>query len=325
MINRFGAGLVFRIFGTGFVLAMAMVMVACHKHVNGSSAAKPTVYVAGYTGTPGLTTTGVFWKNGVAVSIPNSSGFTSMYVNDTDVYLLDGATYWKNGAPQTIPDANFTKSIAVLNGDVYVVGSTIASSAGGVGTTAAGIYFKNGAQVDLTSTVQNIVASFTNQIAFSCSDVYLCGYMYAGYNDTNDAVYWKNSVMYTLANGYMAKAIAVSAGTVYVGGTSIHDGDVYWVNGAMQTLGPDPAIVNCIVVSGGDVYVGGTTYGQNKAVYWKNGVEVLLQGGYTVNAMAVVGSDVYATGNDNAGDAVYWKNGVADTLGVGGANAIVVK
>jgi hypothetical protein len=323
MVNRIEEGLSFRICGMGFILAMAMF--SCHKHVNKPIAATSTVYVAGYLGTPGLTTTGVYWKNGAAVSVPNSSGISSMYVNDTDVYLLDGATYWKNGVPQTIPDANFTKSIAVLNGDVYVVGSTVASSAAGYNTTAAGIFFKNGAQVDLTQNVQNIVASFTNQIAFSGSDVYLCGYLYAGYNDSNDAVYWKNSTMTTLANGYMAKAIAVSGGTVYVGGTSIHDGDVYWVNGAMQTLGPDPAIVNCIVVSGSDVYVGGTTYGQNKAAYWKNGVEVLLQGGYTVNAMAVVGSDVYAAGNDNAGDAVYWKNGVADTLGIGGASSIVVK
>jgi hypothetical protein len=308
-----------------FVLSL---LASCHKSGSGGGhSSGPTVYVAGYTGTPGLTTVGTYWKDTVPYRFPNSGGFTSMSVSDTNVYLLDGdgQSYWVNGVRQTIPDARFTKSIEVVNGDVYVVGATIASSASGFGTTAAAIYFKNGTQVDLSQNVPNMVAAYTNGMAVSGTDVYLCGYMFTGYNDTNDAVYWKNGAMTYLAGGFTAKAMAVSGNDVYIAGTSIYNGDAYWKNGVLQLLGPDPAIVSCILVSGSDVYVGGTTYGLNKAVYWKNGVEVELSGGYCVNAMAVVGSDVYAAGNSNGGYAVYWKNGVADTLGVGGATAIVVK
>ena len=208
--------------------------------------------------------------------------------------------------------------------DVYVVGATIPSSALGFGTTAAALYFKNGVQVDVSQNLSNVGAGSTTGLTISGSDIYVSAYLSVGYNDTINAVYWKNDTLNYLPNGYMAKAIAVSGNDVYVAGTSLNNGDVYWINGVMQTLGPDPAIVNCIVVAGNDVYVGGTTYGQNMAVYWKNGVEVQLPGGYTVNAMAVAGSDVYAAGNDNGGYAVYWKNGVVDTLGIGGANSIVV-
>ncbi len=131
-------------------------------------------------------------------------------------------------------------------------------------------------------------------------------------------------------NVVVAGRVAVSGSDVYVAGTSLRNGDVYWKNGSMQTLGPSPAFVKCITASGNDVYVGGTTYGENHAVYWKNGVEVDLPGGYTVNDMAVIGSDVYAVGNANPGNngigdyAVFWKNGVVDTLGIGHANAIAV-
>ena len=299
---------------------------SCHKSGSGGSGSGHTVFVAGYVGTPGLTTQGVYWKNGVAVPLNGSTGITSMGVTGSDVYLLDadGASYWKDSVRQTIPDGRFTHSILVSGSDVYVVGATIASSALG-GPTPAAIYFKNGAQVDLSQSVQNVGAASTTGMAVSGSDIYVSAYMDVGYNDTNDAVYWKNSTLNYLPNGYESKAIAVSGNDVYVAGTPIHGSDVYWKNGVMQQLGPDPALVSCILVSGNDVYVGGTTYGQNMAVYWKNGVEVLLQGGYSVNSMAVVGSDVYACGNSNGGYAVYWKNGVADTLGVGGASAIVVE
>jgi hypothetical protein len=308
------------------LLGLSFGCMSCHKSGAGSSGSGKHVYVAGYMGTQGLTTEGVCWKDGAPVMFPNSTGFTSMSVVDTTVYLLDadGATYWRGGVPQAIPQARFTKSILVSGSDVYVVGATIPSSAGGVGSTAAAIYFRNGAQVDLSQNVPNVVAAFTNGMTISGTDVYVCAYMYTGSNDTNDAVYWKNNTLNYLHNGYEAKAIAVSGTDVYVAGTPIHGGDVYWKNGVMQPLGPDGAIASCILVSGNDVYVGGTTYGQNKAVYWKNGVEVELPGGYSVNAMAIDGSDVYACGNGNGGYAVYWKNGVVDTLGIGGAGAMAV-
>ena len=319
-----------------FIYAMLVVgcgFSSCHKHGGkGGSDSNAMVYVAGYQGIPGFNAAGALWVNGVSATVPNSSGIVSMCLNDTSVYLLNGApsvygaaTYWNNMVPATIPNAIFTKSIQALNGDVYVVGGTVESSSSGVGSTAAALYFKNGAPVNLTQNLPNVVAAFTNGIAFSGSDVYVCGYLYAGSNDTADAVYWKNGTLTYLPSGYMAKAIAVSGNDVYVAGTPIHGGDVYWKNGAMQPLGPDAAIASCIAVVGNDVYVGGTTLGENKAVYWKNGVEVELPGGYAVNAMAVVGSDVYAAGNNNGGYAVVWKNGVPDTLGIGGASAIVVK
>jgi hypothetical protein len=304
--------------------AVLLWLGSCRKSGPGSSGQNNIVYVAGYVGTPGLQTTGVYWKNGVAVNVPNSGSITSMCLVDTNVYLLDGNTYWENGVPQTVPNAVFTKSIVVSGSDVYVVGATIPSSSLGYNSTAAALYFKDGVPVDLSQNVSNVEAASTSGLAISGSDVYVSAYFSVGYNDTLDAVYWKNDSLNYLPYGYMAKGIAVSNNNVYVYGTPINGDDVYWKNGVLQTLGPSPAIANCMVVSGDDVYVGGTTYGQNNAVYWKNGVEVDLTGGYTVNAMAVVGTDVYAAGNANGGYAVYWKNGVVDTLGIGGANAIAI-
>lgn len=303
--------------------AVLFALISCHKNSSKPGTANATVYIAGYLGTPGLTTNGTYWKNKQPINIPNASELTSIAVADTDVYVLGGRSYWKNGVPQVIPDAWFSSSIHISGGDVYIVGATSASSALGYGTTAAAIYFKNGAQVNLSQGISNVVAARTTGMAIAGSDIYCSAYFSVG-NDTISAAYWKNGTLTYLPNGYMTAAIAVSGSDVYVAGTSLRNGDVYWKNGNMQTLGPSPAFVKCMTVSGGDIYVGGTTYGMERAVYWKNGVEVHLSGGYTINDMAVVGSDVYAVGNANGGYAVWWKNGVVDTLGIGGADAIAV-
>lgn len=298
-------------------------LISCHKNSSKPAGANATVYIAGYLGTPGLTTYGTYWKNKQAINIPNASELTSIAVADTDVYVLGGRSYWKNGVQQAITDDWFSSSIHLSGSDVYIVAATSASSALGYQSTAAAVYYKNGSWVNLSQGIPNVAAARITGMALAGSDVYCSAYFAVG-NDTVTAAYWKNGTLTWLPNGSITAGIAVSGSDVYVAGSSLRNGDVYWKNGNMQTLGPSPAFVKCITVSGGDVYVGGTTYGLNRAVYWKNGVEVDLSGGYTINDMTVVGQDVYAVGNANGGYAVWWKNGVVDTLGIGGANAITV-
>jgi sulfur transfer complex TusBCD TusB component (DsrH family) len=309
--------------------AVLFALISCRKN-NGSKSteANATVYIAGFRYTP-TNQMGTIWKDSVAMAIPNSYNLKSIAVEDTNVYVLGDDSYWKNGVRQPVPDANFTTSIRVSHGDVYVVDQTVASSMLGFGGTAAAIYYKIGAQVNLSQGISNVVGARTTGLAIAGSDVYASAYFSVD-RDTISAAYWKNGALNYLPNGYMTVGIAVSGSDVYVAGSSLRDGDVYWKNGSMQTLGPSPAFAKCITASGNDVYVGGTTLGLNRAVYWKNGVEVDLPGGYTVNDMAIVGSDVYAVGNANPGNngigdyAVFWKNGVVDTLGIGHANAIAV-
>jgi hypothetical protein len=303
--------------------AIILFVLSCTKSNTNTSVQQPAVYVGGLTGIPGLSTQGVIWTDKKADSFPNSAQISSVALSGTDVYALDGNVYWKNGVPTTLPDIRISKQILVSGNDVYIIGSSLTSDNT---ATAAAVYWKNGSIVNLTENVPDVVAAFTNGIAVSGSDVYVCGYLYTGYNDSLDAVYWKNGQLNYLPNGYMAKCIAVSGSDVYVGGTSLHNGDVYWKNGIMQSLGNN-AWVNAMVASGSDIYIGGfTNYGPDQGVYWKNGqLASQLPGCNAVTGIAVHGLDVYCSGNVNANDACYWKNGVTDTLGAGAASSIAVQ
>jgi hypothetical protein len=126
------------------------------------------------------------------------------------------------------------------------------------------------------------------------------------------------------ADCYLPKSIAVDGNDIYIAGTSLNNGDVYWKNGVEQTLGG--AFVNAMTVYNGDVYIAGfTNYGPDQAVYWKNGTPFILPNGSSATGIAVLDSNVYVSGNGGNNDAVYWKNGIIDTLGVGGTTGIAVR
>ena len=310
---------------TPFLLLFVFISLvySCSKtNSSNNSGNKPNIYVGGLTGTLGYSTQGVVWKNDSAINYLNAAGITSLCLSGTDLYTVDGNVYWKNEVPTTLPDIRVSNQILVSGNDVYITGSSLTSNNT---ATAAAVYWKNGNLINLTQNIPNIVAAFTKGVAVSGSDVYVCGYLYSGYNDSLDAVYWKNGQVNYLPNGYMAKCIAVSGSDVYVGGTSLHNGDVYWKNGVMQSLGNN-AWVNAITVSGADVYIGGfTVSGPDQGVYWKNGqVVAQLPGCNAATGIAVYGSDVYCSGNTNSNYAAFWKNGVPDTLGIGNASSIAV-
>lgn len=301
--------------------AIAVLLVLCSCHKNGTVApAKPAgIYVAGYTGVPGLTTYGTWWKDTVPSVIPGVPQFYSAALSGTDLYLLGDGGYWKNGVAVPVADLSFPKTILVAGGDVYIAGSSKTYNQIGYNSKTAAVYYKNGVEVNLTADTTGISDAFTTGLTVSGTDVYVCGYL------DNHAVYWKNGKIVYLPDGYMAKAIGVSGTDVFVAGTSETKGDVYWKNGVEMPLLPG-GMVTSMAISGTDVYIAGYTInGPDQAVYWKNGTLVNLPNGYEANSIAVSGKDVYAAGNANGGYAVYWKNGVIDTLGTGGAAGIAIR
>jgi hypothetical protein len=159
---------------------------------------------------------------------------------------------------------------------------------------------------------------------FYVTDIYAAG------NDSNSAVYWKDSIETILQktnDTAGAKAIFMNGQDIYVAG---FDGYMaaYWKNG-IETILPNKyaaSVAYSIYVNGTDVYVAGIDNiyetgldsNRNMAVYWKNGEEIFLSSmnnSILSNAYSITGAgnDIYEVGADNL-RAVYWKNGVETVL-----------
>jgi hypothetical protein len=297
---------------TAIPVCFLVLFPSCRKS-GGSSSSSGNIYVAGYSGTLGPTTQGIFWENGQVMLVPNSTPITAMCVADSNLYLLAGNTYWVNDFPHVLPYPNISSSsaIAVSGSDVYVVV---------VIDTLHAVYFKNDSLIDLTPGIEVSLdySAASTGIAISGSDIYISGNLH------DSAVYWKNGVVNYLPGGYQAIGIAVSDTNVFVAGYDETNEPVYWRNGVMHTLQPQYAELYCIAASGNDVYVGGATGGVDNALYWKNGVPVALLGGAVDFGILVKGNDVYAAGLADPGLAVYWVNGAMHSLGQGSASSIAV-
>ena len=303
------------------------------------------VYVVGTIGTKNGKQIAVYWKNGIATKMGDStysSVSCGMTIDGSDIYisgyLLDDnfnttAVYWKNGAIHTLSasqwDNSIPRNIVVNGGDVYVPG---ASEPRGL------LYWKNGVPVMATASTSMAVTG----MAISGNDIYLSGTSTLSLT-AGAASYWKNGTMVQVSsiNSY-GNAIAVSGSDVYVAGITeagITPNAAYWKNGVATQLSSTTSNAGAIVVENGDVYVAGDSQPSNLqlATYWKNGTAHVVQDN-TIRSIggsvAVNGNDVYLSGSQQISNTtglslrpLYWKNGVPVLLPYysnGGAGQILV-
>jgi len=282
-----------------------------------------------------------YWKNGVGVALPDSTGLATasgIYVNGADVYVAGTMGYF---APSTA---------------VYITPTAVYPKLGWVAN-----YWKNGVPVQLPGQYFPVGPKDSTNDAYSeyVSGIYVAGgdvYVAGGSNEYYSGVpssyqfaqYWDQGVATNLVGNLVDSSggnitelpnttgIYVSGTDVYVAGVvdvSFPSQAVFWKNGVASILGNGSA--NAIFVSGSDVYVAGTSLinGNYEATYWVNGQPTVLSTSpqnTVAHAIVVYGNDIYVAGVDvvnGVGYATYWKNGVATHLspGQGGASAICVQ
>jgi hypothetical protein len=321
--------------GPGYLSAFAM------------SVSDTDVYVAGQVVT-GFFVSGnleqahaVYWKNGVEVVLPDSTGLataSAIYVNESDVYVAGCMFY--NFTSTTV----FTTLTAT-----YPKGGWVANYwQNGVPVQLPGQSFPGGPQ-DSTS---DIYSEYVSGIFAAGGNVYVAGgsneYLSGVPSTYQFARYWNQGVATSLVGNLLDSSggniterptttgIYVSGTDVYVAGTvggSFPSQAVVWKNGVASILGNGTA--NSIFVSGSNVYVAGSSLvnGNYEATWWVNGRPTVLSSspqGSVANSIFVYGGDVYVAGLDVVNDvayATYWKNGIATHLsrGTGGASAIYVQ
>jgi hypothetical protein len=133
---------------------------------------------------------GVYWKNGVQVTVPNASSISAIHVVGNDVYvagyIYNGVAYyvnyWKNGVQRYLSASDAygadALSIKVVDNDIHVVGY--------VGTTAT--YWKNGQATTIASGGVSAKDAAATSVIVLGDDVHISGYSIA------KAIYWKNGV-----------------------------------------------------------------------------------------------------------------------------------
>jgi hypothetical protein len=265
-----------------------------------------------------------YWKNGVFTQMPaDCSNVTSIFVSGTDVYIggVDNTylpKYWKNGVGVSVPvttghNEGTVRGMYVSGTDVYAGGDD-----NGNGAFEVPRIWKNGSPMPITFQYGGDIWA----VAGSGTDVYAAGYQWSETLGGNGiATYWKNGIPTALTDGTnnaIAYSITVVGSDVYAAGI---DGGVatYWKNGVAMPLSvPDPAYEawgRSIYVTGTDVYVSGEY--RDLAKYWKNGVMTDLSqtapGGTNYESAAAItgkGTDIYIAGSMVSQGYGYWKNGV---------------
>ena len=303
------------------------------------------VYVAGQVAT-GFSSNNLqqihaeYWKNGVGVALPDSTGLataSSIYVNGTDVYVAGSMFYsTPSTAVYTTPTAVYPKLGWVAN-----------YWQNGVPVQLSGQRFPGGPQ---DSTI-DAYSEYTSGIFVAGGNVYVAGgsneyysgvpssYQFARYWDQGTATSLVDNLLDSSGGNITARPVTTG---IYVSGTDVYVAGVFggvypnqavlWKNGVASILGKGSA--NAVFVSGSDVYVAGTSLinGNYEATYWVNGQPTVLSTSTmytTANSIFVSGSDIYVAGSDVVNDvtyATYWKNGVATHLSphTGSASAIYV-
>jgi len=298
-------------------------------------------YVAGF-GFNNITrysTSPLYWKNGTATLLRDSSGDSfanSIFISNNDVYVAGMANYFADTVhvPYTTPDAEYPK-----------VGNLAAIWKNGVAAILPGFHttgLSGGGQYGVS-----MCADYVSSLFVSGNDVYVAG---GSHYWGNNAGYWKNGVLTDLSQKLTYKAandvlcyptttsISVSGNDVYVAGYQLTSTysliAIYWKNGVPFYLSTDSisgSEANSIFVSGNDVYIAGYQNINNysRAIYWKNGVPTTLTTGTIASnaqSVFVAGNDVYVAGYQwkvwGSLIATYWKNGKVVKLTDSTTNAV---
>jgi hypothetical protein len=329
-----------------FVLLLLTALFSCkkeHHTAPGSTEAPANVYVLGVQDGEVL-----YWKNGVASTIPSSSGFSYNFAANAlttagdNVYIAGfqpGSTgndlyrtvpsYWLNGAATTLPDSTGSVAggsaagVAVSGSDVYLAGIR-----GYDGDTSHVPYTTETAAYPITGGVATV---WKNGKPVSLPDFGSVGLVdsakYAArfYSDYTSGIYVTGTNVYVSGGSYYTLAHA----RYWENGNPVDlTGNLYYMSGDGNYGTPT---TTSIYASGSDVYVSGfqsTTIGNPVAIYWKNGSPLFLSTdslqGSMANAVVVSGTDVYVAGWQNIGNysrAMLWKNGIADTLTSGNTSS----
>ncbi|HLZ15912.1 MAG TPA: hypothetical protein VKQ08_02685 [Cyclobacteriaceae bacterium] len=227
------------------------------------------IYAAGYEG--------IFlkyWRNGIGISLGDSSRAAALSVIQADVYIAgwtrsNTAVYWKNGSQHILSLHAAATSIAVSGSDVYLAGYQ-----GGIDLTAS-IVWKNGAPLsDLQANGE------INSIVVSGPDVFAAGSYLALASQNPRACYWKNSALILLSDAShigSANSIFVSGEDVYVAGYETNASGFkvakYWKNSIANSIsdGTRSQEAHAIAVAHGDVYVTCDGSIPNSSILMKNG------------------------------------------------------
>ena len=253
------------------------------------------VYVAGYESYTQEINVAKLWKNGKPQNLTEGTRYAaanSVFVSDGNVYVAgyeaSGQEYtdrsgayryiaklWKNGVAQNLTDGTNeaqAKCVFVSGSDVYVAGYERNEDG------------NNYAKVWINGVVHNISDNYSMAFSVFVSDnnIYVGG-SEGGYTS---ATVWTNGISQILHNGTMQTSSSVSS----------------------------------IFVSAGDIYVVGTSYydyhsmSSQTARLWKNDVEENYSHASFSSVYVSDSGDVYVAGRHEAGNAVLWKNGIEQNL-----------
>ena len=291
------------------------------------------VYVGGYIINGTFKWVATLWKNGVASSLSDGTGYAEILdisVIDNDVYAVGYdqtstspkkiAKLWKNGVAVNLSDGlndEQAKAITVVGNDVYIVGTQYNS------TTNTGVakIWKNGFATNLGASSSSAFRDFPTSVTVSGSNVYVSGYKRNG--TESYAKYWKNGVEVNLTNGITnatANDVLVLNNDIYAVGRISFNAKCWKNNVLTSNLIVE---ANCyeakkIVTDGSDIYILGDKVSNsvNQIRLWKNGTEIIfpnIPNSIGPSDLAISGGDHYVCGTRQGNSksyAIYYKNQV---------------